>query len=677
MPVAIDFETHLIDKDNSFPKPVCLSHFDGKTSGLFIEGDMEPFLKRILEEETVIAHNANFECGVIYHHFPLLRDLLRVALEEKRIVCTKVYEQLINNISSKFGMRFALDALVKEYFGEDISEDKKDPNAWRLRYAELEGVPLEEWPQKAIDYAIGDSVWAYKLSMKQRMAHKLNYAECVEAEHYLGLMGNTGIAIDSERVDELEREIYAILKSKNQRLIEQGFATEILGGKRPKRNMKVLRAFIEKEVPTPRYTPKKTIQTTTEALEDYFQQTGNEIFKDCITVNTYDKVLTAFISRLKDTDIIKSQYSAVKSTGRTSSSSSKLFPSVNIQQMPRKVPGVTYDIRNCFKPRPGFKLVAIDYAGLELACTAHQLKKTYGRSRMADVINEGDFPADMHSKLACQIMSMSERKYIGYEEFLKNKKKKKYAWYRQLAKPINLGFPGGIGYDTMHGLLLMMGIKTKRETLVTHPNKDVLIPAYLQVRNEYPDIRIARISKGEYAIVRDELVLMKKQLFKLYPELEWFLTEGHKSFQTGEYKNMKNEYGEWENEPMHAYDIFGFKRDWSTYTAVCNGYLMQTPAAIGAKRMVCAVMKKYLPHPGVNPLAFIHDEVLVEVLDNDEMYGIIKDISEIMIDQMQAVTDSVRITVEASAMEFWDKAGGDYEVMYWKDINDIRLHGGE
>ncbi len=327
--------------------------------------------------------------------------------------------------------------------------------------------------------------------------------------------------------------------------------------------------------------------------------------------------------------------------------------------MPREVPNVSYDIRNCFVPSvDGCKIVSIDYAGLELASTAHQLYRVYNKSSMRDTINEGTSPIDMHSKLAARI------KGVSYEHFMEHKKEQEYKDARQLAKPINLGFPGGIGFDTMRHLLWQAGINTRFEVLHTEKKRQALNYYYFKL--QAPDIRIARIDKNTWALVRDELVKLKRDFFDLYPELESFLKVTHNKYITKNKKWVKNEYGEWEEEPMYKYDLYGFKRDWCTYTAFCNGFLMQTPSAIGAKKAVNKIVSSFHNHPDIRPLAFIHDEILFECKEHRK--DLVDDASLIMIEEMQSVLSSVRITVEASMMDYWQKADGFWTKQYFKGI---------
>ena len=668
--IGFDFETHLINKEYPYPKPVCLSSFNGWNKKLVIDmEDMEDHLKTILDTQSV-AHNATFECGVIYNWFPNLRDKLKETLKEGRIFCTQLMQQTLNAKLEKPLGRTSLDILVKNYFDTDISSEKKSEDSWRLRYSELEGVPLDQWPKEAKDYSIMDSVWTYKLYQELKQ-NKISCSRAMEASFYLNMIGKTGIKINQDRVNQLESEIYNLLEPKYKYLIDKGFCSDI-GTRRPKKNMKIFREYINKHIKTPIISPKGTIKTDLESLSYYYTESEDEVFKYFQELNDYDKVLTAFVSRLKGNSYIYTDYSTTKSTGRTSSFTSKLYPSVNIQQMPRRVPNVTYDVRNCFVPREGYKMVSIDYSGLELASAATQLQKTFNRSAMLDMLNSGTQPVDLHSMLAAKIMSLKGEN-VSYSHFVDNKKLSKYANMRQLCKAINLGFPGGIGYDNMRKILFKGGTKTKYGVLTTSRYRNTLMPNYYSLKFEEPNIRIKQTAKDEYALVYDELVGLKKNMFQIYPELESFLTKSHKHSMTGATKWMKDDFGEWEEEPMYKYKVSDFERDWCTYTAYCNGYLMQTPSAIGATNTAIQLGRKYLNHPNVNLLAFIHDEFLFEIKDiGDNVLNITRDIAQIMINEMQKVLKGVRIAVEYNIMDYWSKES-DNSGVYFKDANSDYL----
>ena len=650
--ISIDYETYLISDDAVFPKPVCLSYADGTDTGLLNRHESASFLDDHLNRNVIIAHNAVFECGVTLIHYPDLANKVFDALDNGLIYCTKVNEALWNIQREKPIHTLTLAGLVQHYFNVDISAGKKDPDAWRLRYSELDDIPISNWPKEAVDYAIDDSIWAHKIHNKQE---PINQLLALKSAVYLNLMGSQGFAINQDRVKLLEEEIWAFLTPRYDFLVNEGFCDYIVRQKQPRKQVKKLKEYVESLGVDLQYTLKGGVATSGEALAAYQTQIDDPILKAFSELSRYEKILTSYINHLKDAPKIYSQYSTTKNTGRTSSSSSKLFSSINIQQIPRAVEGVSYDVRNCFVPRPGFKVFSIDYSGLELCSAAHQLYHIVGYSRMRDALNEGDKPTDMHSKLAAKI------KGISYDEFMA--KKSEYKDDRQKAKPINLGFPGGIGYDTMRHLMWKDGIKTKFNILETAPEKKSLY--YFLTNLHCPDLRIKRINKKEYALVQDELVLLKNHVFGLYPELEEFLKETHKKFLNGNIKWKKNEFGEWEEDELYRYQVEHFVRDNCTYTANCNGLLMQTPSAIGATKAMNKAIRKYWNHPDIYLQAFIHDEAVGEI--REDRYDLVEDVAKIMMEEMQTVLSSVRIAVEASVSDYWQKADGFWTQAYWKD----------
>lgn len=661
--LAFDFETHLIDVQNPVPKPVCVSWYDGTSSGLETGmSAMEGFLSSALKSnKLLLAHNFNFEALVIFYYFPRLSPLLWQAMDDGRLFCTLTYERMLNNIRKKQQMQFNLAAVVLNYLKIDISESKNDVDSWRYRYAELDNVPQNEWPVAARDYAIKDSIYTYQVYQHQIQESQLKFKLNVNAGIALNIIGKTGLLIDQERVAYLKQEVTTYLTPRYDTLIARGFGAVVKGSF--KKNIKQLQTYIETNYSDIHRTHKGAVDTKGITLDELLlKNPEDELLRTFREIKDYEKILTTYVNRLEQAQpYIYSDYTSVVSSGRTSSSQSTLYPSVNIQNQPRAVKGLTYDIRNCYKARAGYKLVSIDYAGLELASTAHQLQTLYKHSAMKETINSGELPVDMHSKLACQI------KKVSYEHFMANKKLPEYKRYRQLAKPINLGFPGGIGYKVMRELLLKDGIFTHYYVLHTSDSLAQIKALLWNLRSEMSNLRIERTGARQYSLVYDELVELKHKLFDLYPELENFLKERHTRYQTGHSKYVKNDFGEWEEEPMHQYNVQGVVRDWCTYTALCNGFLMQTPAAIGAKLAVYTAVRKHYSNPNIVLLAFIHDEILFEVKDDADKYKNVEEIATIMIESMQTVLPSVRITVEASMMDYWTKAGGEFEKIYWKD----------
>lgn len=681
MLIGIDFETHLIGNDAVYPKPICLSYYTGAGPGGIEVGmdAMEEKLRKILTSKaTIIAHNATFECIVIYNWFPSLRKQLWDALYERRIVCTQICEQLIINVSKVNRQKTSLSELVKLYFEKDISETKKnDLFSWRLSYHILENIPLDMWPQQAKDYSLDDAKWTYEVYKQQKDLQKgqIAYHEHVLASFSLNLMAQDGLLIDKERVETLEKELLGVLNPKYQYLIDHGFAERDSSGK-VKKKMVLFREHIKDNLEDYGLTDSGAVSTKAEQLKEYLAaKPDDEVIKTFLGIMDYEKVYTAFVKRLKKADpVVRSQYNSIVRSGRTSARASSLYPSVNIQQMPRGVDGVTWDIRNCFVPPEGYKFVSIDYNGLELISASYQLYTAIGYSNMRSLLNSGDVPVDLHSKLGARIMSMKDRSTCTYENFLENKKLKEYTEIRNIAKVIGLGKPGGIGRDIQRTQLISQGITPgykEFEVSKWEKNIDSLVKRF---KPKFPYIRKKRISKFEYALVYDEIVKFDEQLYAAYPELKEFLQEKHEKYQTGEIKRVKNKYGEWEDQDVYSYTTHGVSRDWCTYTEFCNGFLMQTPSAVGAKRAVNRIVEKYYEDENVQPLGFIHDEILFLAKEGPDMWDYIQDVSYIMCHAMQSCFPGTRIAVEASTMEYWSKADTIEDRTYFMNANSSTLN---
>ncbi len=130
------------------------------------------------------AHNAPYDIAVLTEHvggdpFELLGGPTldpRVDLPA-HVSDTKLREQLLAIAEDRLDFdrrtgeakkaKFHLSDRVLAYFGVDISEAKTDPNAWRLRYAELDGIPAADWPEGAVSYAMDDAVWALAVAVAQ------------------------------------------------------------------------------------------------------------------------------------------------------------------------------------------------------------------------------------------------------------------------------------------------------------------------------------------------------------------------------------------------------------------------------------------------------------------------------------------------------------------------------
>ena len=125
--------------------------------------------------------------------------------------------------------------------------------------------------------------------------------------------------------------------------------------------------------------------------------------------------------------VVHPRYTAMVRTGRTSCSSPA------IQNFPRKG-----GIRESFVPSPGHFFLTVDYSFIELRTLAAVAQARYGTSRLAEVIRAG---IDPH----CFTAAMFEGLELGEFLALKDRDRDRYDTLRQRAKVLNFGIPGGLG----------------------------------------------------------------------------------------------------------------------------------------------------------------------------------------------------------------------------------------
>lgn len=726
---AFDFETYLISEESVFPKPVCLSFCNKYRKGV-ITGmeNMEKYLYEGLRTKTLIAHNASFEFGVIYHHFPNLRKLLLKASKQGRIFCTRLYESLLENTRKKrahnYNSNYSLKEVAMHWCGVDLSEVKDDPDSPRLRFHEYDGHPLCEWPQHFIDYSLQDSVLTYQIYFKQRAELEVPYILSLYPEMFSNAtMGEYGMKVDMERVKLLKQECLENVKPHYKWLEENGFRVFDKGKWINKQATK--QEYLKKLLETPVFTDSGGISCREEDLLDYIVEYPEDpLLKALLGISKQEKVLNTYIPKLeKCNGRIRTSFKGGANTGRLLASGTSLYPSLNFLQFPRSVPNVTYDVRNCLKAREGYILVAIDFAGLELVGCASMLKKMYGKSAMADMFNYGTEPVDFHSMVAAKFMSMKKGREVTYEEFVKRKKEKEFSEFRQIIKEINLGFPGGIGYDVISATLRKLGVKPYFKVIKETTSRSLANSLYMYYRKKIPTLRmkemrlnflykgsknatykdmrrllweykekhpcayLKRVKHGSnssricivekvYGLVDDDLVKIKKDYMNMFKELKQFLSKGHEEYiMKGEEVYRPNKLNEIEAEPAYEYSNQYITRRYTTYCGVCNGVLMQTPASEGFRMALLDILEAYHENPDLNVLIPPYDEIVFEVRESDSerVTAYIDDIATRMLLNMKKRFPGIRITLEGSRMHYWSKAGGDEETLYWMDANSTEL----
>lgn len=341
-------------------------------------------------------------------------------------------------------------------------------------------------------------------------------------------------------------------------------------------------------------------------------------------------------------DVVHFNFDVLKETGRTSSFAGKLYPSGSGQQMHPL-------IRPCYRPRDGYLLCSSDYSSLELCSTAQTTFSMFGHSKMREVHNRG---VDLHAYLGAQLALRLHADFRGlcvakgisgdrdkvYEAFAECKKHESpqvqdfYKHWRKFAKPVGLGYPGGLGAETFIGFAK----KTYKVDIVKE----------------------AGSMEQAIALAKE----LKAVWLDTFPEMQSYF-----NWVSNDAADADNSIiGYWDTEKTQPIkglcytSPMGMYRAAASYCAVANGKAMQTPSAEGAKAAVFMVVRacrdKSLGSPlyGSIPVNFVHDEILVEH-PAETAHERAAEQERIMVEAMKLICPDVDIRANSALMLRWDK----------------------
>lgn len=487
---AFDFETHWLQRGVLNPRPVCMSYGkDGEDVSLMAGDDMRRraagVILAYLRDPACIVTGVNlpFDFAVAVTHLGLPLAAVVDAIEAGKVRTVDIRENLIaiangwttdkgfgGKVDPRTGKAFSrsLAAMVMAYFGVDISGDKKDPSAPRMRYHEVDGVPLAQWPPAFVKYPKDDITWPIAIYKEQAstpctpIGHLVeadgrvtNETEQLMAQFVLHVMAMNGPRTDP-RVAKLFREHHeAISKASYDIGEEHGFlkwntrrfknddGTYTQGWSEDQKAMKrIVADSWGGVVPQKGVTDSgqgacmggvlqvtedtlKYVALSQEALEACSDERMQAYAKGANSrkmINQYAPIL-----ELALTCPLTSSPNVLVNTGRTS------WRDPNFQNPPQ-----TGGFREGMVARDGCVFAFVDYSFVELVTLAQLHVWEYGRSTLADVINAGKDP---HAWLGAQLMGVD---YDEMARLLAAGDPMATAW-RQASKQSNFGFPGGMG----------------------------------------------------------------------------------------------------------------------------------------------------------------------------------------------------------------------------------------
>jgi DNA polymerase I-like protein with 3'-5' exonuclease and polymerase domains len=399
--------------------------------------------------------------------------------------------------------------------------------------------------------------------------------------------------------------------------------------------------------------------------------------------------------RKMDAARLHPHYDLLKNTGRTSASSP------NIQNIPRqrkkKRPDKrdAFDLRRCFAPAAGKVFYVADYSSIELRTLAQTVLTQFGLgSVMARKLNEG---VDLHRFVAARmkvtgrgdapaILADGQR----YAEFMASLSDQD----RGAAKPANFGLPAGMGEKRLKDYARVQyeqpyteedAAEWKRAWLASFPEmveflKDRVDAGLLLARElgltpqdfaeatgrpnhglpDEPDrpagwlglmaFKVLRVPRPETTWGREytpeELDYFWRRLQPLAGRLDARLREDlvHRRAAPAlclAVKRLVNRAG--------VFTITGRLRARASYSAQRNT-TFQGAASDGAKLALYRLWRA-----GFRVVAFIHDEVVVEVDAGADLAAVKRQIDGILIDAMREICPDVTIEVEGSFRRRWGK----------------------
>lgn len=410
--LEIQVDTETTGRDPHKDKVISLQIGDSENQWFIDCRETDVLLfKDLLESKLCIIQNAKFDYKMLKASGIILDRIYDTMLAECVLYCG--YD--------KYG--YGLDKLVQRYLGVDLSKHERET------FLTVGEAPFT---LSQVEYGALDVTYLQQIKDKQEIKIKhydLEYCVNLENEVVKALadIEYNGMFLDKESwnaITETQEAKKAMIEMQLDEVIMQ---EPLLDKLVPESAQGNLFGFEERAIKT-NYASPKQIKEISGMLGYPVESTNDRELKKLVGKHKFFKILQEYRKTAKIvstygesfldyinpvTGRIHTDFWQIKETGRVSSSDP------NIQNLP----GINL-FRNCFKARPGFKWVSIDYSGQELRLMAD----ASGETGFIDVLNRGD---DLH----CYAGSMMfKRPVTKADKELRNQ-----------AKTINFGKPYGMG----------------------------------------------------------------------------------------------------------------------------------------------------------------------------------------------------------------------------------------
>jgi hypothetical protein len=462
-PFALDTETTKIEPDRQahIPTLVLGAAYDG-TQGWFIAAKDMPAFLAAHSTNQIIFHNAVFDLAVLKSAQRPQGMGSRNDIYD-RVLAGRVYDTLIMArliVLATQGHsainQCSLDYCAKLYLGLSLPKETPAPGGGLIRetFGRFLGKPVEEIPPAYLQYAGGDPVATWLLfhhlktllpGIKEHAHAAFGYAGPqwldeqwkkygplthniqLKASIVLDVISRNGVLIDQARRDEKVASLQKIVDETRRTLALEGLPFEGTGhlGALRKRIEKLAKADPNIHI---HRTETGQIATDEEQLKELAPY--DPVLEVMLQYRQASKLLVTYANKMKPGQRIHGKFNYLMNTGRTSCSGG-----FNLQNLPKELDATGHEttIRGCFVPALGNVFVVVDYKTLELTVLGwawkHQLR--FGDSLHTIIQNDGD----MHRLIAAKVLGKAPEEVTDAE--------------RNAAKPVSLGRPGGLGWKTI------------------------------------------------------------------------------------------------------------------------------------------------------------------------------------------------------------------------------------
>lgn len=620
-----DLETFPIVPCRAAPPIVCGS-FAIDDGAPFVLHRRDPRFEALLQvafttNTRIVAHNAHgFEIPVFLANFPRFRKAIFAKLRRGEFSDTLVREKLLRIAEGDPREDFGLNSCLA-YHNIPIQLDKG--SYWRVRYGLLWDKPVDQWDPGAIDYSLGDTavrdLW---LAQARRGAeYYVNEAAQVEAGVALALSTCWGMRTDPVAAQRLYDQTLADVEKDKALLVREGLLRFV--GDKPVKDVHAARARLADICTAKGWAIPRGDITEKMAAKGILE--GNIRVDDEACYKSDDAVLIAYtnygqagtllnkVKRLQH-PVVQASYNVLVDTGRTScrqGEDPKPGEPYTAHTIQAQNPARKEGMRECIVARDGHGVLSCDFDTHELRAWAQACIDRLGFSEMAKVL--ADPNRDVHVELGAAVFGLT----IPEAYALKKTDKDKYKELRQVAKSLNFGGPGGLGAKTF--------------------------------------VEFARAQYGLFKDTTDAAAEAEAtRLIQIWKE-RWPEAQAYLDF-IGDLFPRRGAYVSGTLVRSKR------KRGRMTYCQRAN-FDFQGPAADSAKAglvkfMYAAYDDETSPAYGCRLLAYLHDEILVEV-PLDGLHEKSFAIRDLFVEGAQPFFPDVPITSSPAVGLCWSKRAGD------------------